>query len=67
MDSLELIRLPAKSEWAGRNTLDWSVRSESPALLASRAAFQPEGQKGGWPWPPQQRGSPRATLRCRSP
>ena len=33
------------------------VRPVSPALLASGAVLRSEGQRGGWPWPPQQRGS----------
>src|SRR5438046_714924 len=33
------------------------VRPVSPALLAFRTTFRSEGQRGGWPWPPQQRRS----------
>src|ERR1700751_977634 len=31
------------------------VRPVSPALLAFRAILRAEGQRGGRPWPPQQR------------
>src|ERR1700746_1124128 len=31
------------------------VRPVSPALLAFRAVLRSEGQRGGRPWPPQQR------------
>lgn len=37
----------SKSECGGRNVVLSSVRSESPALLASRATFPPEGLRGG--------------------
>ena len=43
-----------KSQWAGRNMVGSLARSASskPLSLSGRH-LRSEGQRGGWPWPPQ--------------
>jgi hypothetical protein len=64
MDAFYRTRYRLKSERDGRIMLRLSLRPESPALLAYRAKFSAEGQKGGRPWPPQQ-SSPAPTGKSR--
>ena len=44
------------SECPGRNMVSWLLRSVSPQLFSLPGRrIQPEGQRGGRPWPPQHR------------